>query len=143
MKIKRITILEVEYIAFKLAKHFLEWDEPIPAFGTRFVGRLESCIAQPFQSFNHKLLYRGIVSKSAILFYLMVKNHPFENGNKRIAVTTLLYFLEENGLWLKTSSESIYHFAKEVAKSDPREKEKIVESITTFINAYKIKKPKE
>ena len=70
MKIKRITILEVEYIAFELAKHFMEWNEPIPAFGTRFVGRLESCIAQPFQSFNHRLLYNGIILKAGILFYL-------------------------------------------------------------------------
>jgi hypothetical protein len=49
----------------------LEFDEPIPAFQTRFPRILESCLAVPFQKFNKKDLYGGFLSKAAILFYLL------------------------------------------------------------------------
>lgn len=136
MKIRPVTILEVEYIAYDLAKKLMEWDEPIPAFGTRYPGRLESCLAQPFQTYGHKLLYKGLMGKAAVLFYLMTKNHPFENGNKRIAVATLLYFLMINNKWLKTSNASLYKFAKEVAESNPRDKDSAIVRITEFLEKF-------
>ncbi len=91
-----ITIAEVEYIAFRLARETMTWDEKIPDFSSRLPGKLESCLAVPFQSFEGKKFYKGLLEKAAVLFYLMIKNHPFENGNKRIAMTTLLYFLFKN-----------------------------------------------
>lgn len=91
---KSISIIDVERTAFTLAKELMEWNEPIPGFGTRFPNILESCLATPFQTFNRKKLYKGLIEKAAILFYLMIKNHPFENGNKRIAMTTR--FLREH-----------------------------------------------
>lgn len=136
MRIKKISILEVEYIAYQLAKELMEWDEPIPEFGTRYPGRLEGCLAQPFQTFEGSL-YPGLVKKAAMLFYFMIKNHPFENGNKRIAVTTFLYFLSENNLWLETSNELLYNFAKEVAESDPVSKTSVAKKIEEFIQQYK------
>jgi death-on-curing family protein len=135
MKIKPVGILEVEYIAFELARKLMVWDEPIPEFGTRYPGRLESCLAQPFQTFSRRLLYPGLISKAAILFYLMNKNHPFENGNKRIAVTTLLYFLGRNDKWLKTTNERLYEFAKEVAASDPKDMDAVVVKIAEFLRS--------
>lgn len=138
MKIDSVSILEVEYIAFELARKLLAWDEPIPEFGTRYPGRLESCLAQPFQTFSRRLLYRGLIAKAAILFYLMNKNHPFENGNKRIAVTTLLYFLGKNGKWLKMTNEALYEFAKEVAASDPKEKDAVIERISESLRWHTI-----
>lgn len=91
--IKRINLADVEYVAFKLTQKLMKWNEPIPDFGTRFPYKLESCIETPFQTFERKSLYKGLIEKSSILFYLMVKNHPFQNGNKRIAVMTLMLFL--------------------------------------------------
>jgi hypothetical protein len=55
---KEITIAEVEYIAFRLAKELLEFDEPIPNFSTRFPNTLESCLAVPFQKFTRKDVYK-------------------------------------------------------------------------------------
>ncbi len=136
MRTQRITIKEVEYTAHKLARKFMTWDEPIPDFGSRFPNVLESCLGVPFQTFRKKSLYKGIEGKSAILFYLMVKNHPFENGNKRIAVMTLLLFLYRNGKWLKVSNESLYFFAKDIAESDPKRKELAIFSIQGFIREY-------
>ena len=95
--IKRISIDIVEYVAHTLAVETMSWDEPIPDFGTRYPNILESCISAPFQEYEGKELYKGLTAKAAILFYLMIKNHPFQNGNKRIAVTTLFLFL----LWIR------------------------------------------
>lgn len=131
--IQRISLADVEYIAFQLAKEFMGWNEPIPDFETRFSDKLESCIETPFQTFDKKSLYKGLIGKSAILFYLMVKNHPFQNGNKRIAVTTLLFFLIQNGKWLSTSHENIYDFACEVAGSKPEERHDIMNVVNSFI----------
>src|SRR3990167_1766857 len=95
MRPKRVSVAEVEYIAFRLAERFMTWDEPIPEFGSHFPNVLESCLAQPFISFSGKDLHRGLVGKAGTLFYLMIKNHPFQNGNKRIAIMTLLHFLSK------------------------------------------------
>ena len=107
-----MTIAEVEYVAHRLAQRLLEWNEPIPEFGTRFPNILESCLAAPFQTFAQHHLYRGLHGKAAILFYLMVKNHPFKNGNKRIAMTTLLALLAKNGKWFRMDEHALYRFAR-------------------------------
>ncbi len=90
---KIITLAEVEYLAFRLAKAHLSFDEPIPDFSTRFPHALESCVLTPFQSFSGKALYPTLIARAGILFYLMIKNHLFLNGHKRIAITTVLTFL--------------------------------------------------
>ena len=64
----------------------------------------------------------------------MVKNHPFENGNKRIAVMTLLVFLSLNRKWLKVTNEALYKFAVGIAKSNPKRKDEYIEHIEDFLN---------
>lgn len=131
--LKQITLVQVELVAHDLASTHLDWGEPIPAFVTRFPHVLESCLQTPFQKFNQRSLYSGIVGKSAVLFYLMVKNHPFQNGNKRVAVMTLLYFLYINGKWLRANNEEVYEFARKVAKSNPADREKVMRDTRSFI----------
>lgn len=138
MRVKKITIVEIEYVAFSLAEKFLSWDEPIPNFGTRFPNVLESCVATPFGKFNRKDLYRGLIGKGSMLFYLMIKNHPFQNGNKRIAITSLLYLLSQNGKWLKMKNSELYDFAKKVAKSNPEERHRVMEEIQVLIKKHLI-----
>ena len=62
----------------------MEWDEPIPSFGTRFPDILESCLATPFQKYEKKYLYQGLIRKAANLFYLMIKNHRFRMGTNAL-----------------------------------------------------------
>jgi death-on-curing family protein len=131
-----ITIKEVEYLAFRLAKEHLSFDEPIPDFTTRFPNSLESCLITPFQKFSGKSLYPSLTSKASILFYLMIKNHPFQNGNKRIAITTLLVFLYENGKWLKIDNQSFYNFTVWVAQSPAELKKEVVIGIEKFIQKH-------
>lgn len=74
-----LTVEEVERLAHRLAKETLDFNEPIPDFRTRYPGKLESCLAQPFQRFDRKSLYATPERRTATLFYLMIKNHPFQN----------------------------------------------------------------
>ncbi len=131
-----ITIADVEYLAFRLAKEHLSFDEPIPDFSTRFPNVLESCVVTPFQRFSGKSLYPSLVVKASILFYLMIKNHPFQNGNKRIAITTLLTFLFDNGKWLKADTQELYNFTVWVAMSPSEFKEQVVSAIEKFIRDH-------
>lgn len=128
-----LSLWEIEDIAFRLAKETMAWNEPILDFETRFPNILESCLAAPFQTFDKKHLYKGLVEKAAVLFYLMIKNHPFSNGNKRIAVTTLLVFLSLNGKWIEVSNQELYNFAVWVASSPPQVMEDTVGAIESFI----------
>ncbi len=123
---KEITVKEIEYVAFNFAQKLMSWDEPIPDFGTRFPAVLESCIKTPFIRFDRRDLYRGLLGKATILFYLMIKNHPFQNGNKRIAVMSLFYFLYKNGKWLNIDNIDLYNFAVGIAKSKPQSREKVM-----------------
>ena len=133
MAIKLITLGHVEHVSHDLAKKMLEWNEPIPDFSTRYPDRLESCVAAPFQTYGRKPLYAGLVEKAAILFYLMTKNHPFQNGNKRVAVTTMLVFLTLNGKWLAVDVQELYNFAIWVAESPASVKDETVLATAKFI----------
>lgn len=137
-RIKYLTVEEVGYIAYTLAKKLMEWDEPIPDFSTRFPEVLERCLAAPQQTFRGEL-YSGLVEKAAILFYLLIKNHPFQNGNKRIAVTTLLIFLIKNGKWLKLDNQQLYNFSRWVAESDPAVKDAVVQAIEKKLSDHLVK----
>lgn len=135
---KGINVREVEYTAFRMAQELLAYNEPIPDFSTRFPNILESCLATPFQTFSGKSLYPGLVSKASILFYLMIKNHPFQNGNKRIAMTTLFVLLHKNGKWLKVDTQELYNFTVWVAQSPRRVKEEVVKAIEKFLKAHMV-----
>ena len=128
-----LTIVEVEYVAHQLARELMTWNEPIPEFGTRYPHILESCLGVPFQRFSGHVAYEGLVGKASILFYLMVKNHPFQNGNKRIAVTSLFVFLHLNKKWLLVDSGQLYNFAVWVAQSPSEVRDDVLSAIRTFI----------
>ena len=130
---KNLSLKEIENIAFELAQKHMTWNEPIPDFSSRYKGVLESCIATPFQKFGGKSLYSGLINKAATLFYLMIKNHPFQNGNKRIAITTLLVFLYKNKKWLKVDNQEFYNFTIWVTQSPSKLKKQVVHGIEQFI----------
>ena len=133
---KIITVSDVEYLAHRLAKEHLSFNEPIPDFSTRYPNVLESCTLTPFQRFGGKSLYPAFASKAGILFYLMIKNHPFQNGNKRLAITTLLMFLFENKKWLQADTQELYNFTVWVAQSPPQAKDQVVEAVQNFVKRH-------
>ena len=62
-------------------------------------------------------LYPDLFSKAAILFYLLVMNHAFVDGNKRTAALALIEFLERNGRTLDATNDELYQFTIDVAVS--------------------------
>jgi death-on-curing protein len=136
MKLKQLTIKDIEYVAHRLATETMSWNEPIPDFSTRYTNALERCVEAPFQSFGGRQLYPGLIKKAAILFYFMIKNHPFQNGNKRLAMTTLFIFLFQNKKWLKVDNQELYNFATWVAASNAKLKEDTVRAVETFLTNY-------
>jgi death-on-curing family protein len=66
----------------------------------------------------------------------MIKNHPFQNGNKRIALTTLLLFLRKNGKWLKVDNQEFYNFTVWVAESPAKLKDAVIQGIEKFIKIH-------
>lgn len=134
--VKRVTVKEVEQITFKMAQEMLSFNEPIPDFSTRSPNILESCLAAPFQTFEGKFLYPGFLTRAGMLFYLMIKNHPFENGNKRIAITTLLTFLFANNKWLKADIQELYNFTIWIAQSPAQFKDEAVKAVEKFLRTH-------
>lgn len=135
-KIKWINLTDFEGLCFNLAKAHLSFDQPIPDFITRNPGILESCLSAPLQSFGGQDPYPTFIDKLSFLFYLLIKNHPFRNGNKRIAVMTLLVILYLNGLWLNTLELKPYALAIYVAESNREDKDKVFKTIKKFISDY-------
>ena len=134
-----ITLSDVEYVAFTLARELMTFDEPIPDYSTRFPNMLESCVATPFMKFSDKYLYKTLIDRASILFYLMIKNHPFANGNKRIAIATLMYFLAKNRKWIDADAHGLYNFTVWVAQSPAELKDQVVEGIVHYIKTHLIK----
>ena len=136
MTIKPLNLEEIKYLAHSLAINTMSWDEPIPEFETRYPNVLESCIATPFLKFDRKNLYQGLAGKGAVLFYLLIKNHPFQNGNKRLAVTSLFVFLYKNKKWLRADKKELYNLAVWVAGSPALAREQMLIVIENFIKKY-------
>jgi prophage maintenance system killer protein len=76
-------------------------------FGRLKDGGFESAINQIQQSFGDSDIYGSIEEKAAMLLYLVVKNHAFTDGNKRIAAACFLLFLKRNQLLFSTDNKSI------------------------------------
>ncbi len=80
-------------------------------------GQLEASIAAPRQTMFGQELYPDLFSKATILFYLLVKNHAFVDGNKRTAALALIEFLERNGYTISATNDELYQFTLDVASS--------------------------
>jgi death-on-curing family protein len=82
-----------------------EFDSDV--FGKEKDGGFDSAVNQIRQGFGEQEVYPSIEEKAAMLLYLVVKNHAFVDGNKRIAAACFLLFLERNGLLYTDSGQHI------------------------------------
>ena len=82
-------------------------------------GLLESALAQPRQGFGGEYFYPSLSDKAAALIWSITKNHPFNDGNKRAALTTAITFLAFNGYLLLTGQSEAVDMCLDVAKSKP------------------------
>ncbi|MCU1348926.1 MAG: hypothetical protein JWO56_1956 [Acidobacteria bacterium] len=73
------------------------------SLGIRDHAALESSVSQPLQSFGDEELYAGVVRKAAALGFFLASNHPFVDGNKRVAHASVEVTLRLNGHRLESS----------------------------------------
>lgn len=100
---------------------------------------LESIIGNVYQSFNGTDLYPSIEEKAANFLYLIIKNHTFIDGNKRIAATLFIYFLEFYNILYKNGRQIIDNntlvaITLLIAQSNPKEKEILIDLVMNFLN---------
>lgn len=128
-----LTLEDVRDICYVYAKAHLTHDEPIPSFDTRYPDKLEAVLASPQTQICGAYVHSSMSRRAAVLFYEMIKQHPFLNGNKRIACVSLMVFLSLNGTWLKTSWRELYDIAVTVATSRSDNREGMLQLLTDFI----------
>ncbi|MFD2915970.1 type II toxin-antitoxin system death-on-curing family toxin [Psychroserpens luteus] len=86
--------------------------------GLRDESLLLSALNRPFQTFDGKDLYPSIIDKSAALFESIIINHPFIDGNKRMAYAFMRILLTEEGFEIETSEDEKYNFVIEASKGN-------------------------
>lgn len=89
--------------------------EPMTAFSEHDRSLLESALNNPKQTFGEKELYPTIYKKATILYYGLIKNHPFKNGNKRTATASMMVFLSINDYLLQGDKKVIEDYLVELA----------------------------
>lgn len=113
-------------------------------FGKPKDNSFDSSVCQMYQSFAGTELYPTIEHKAAILLYLVVKNHSFVDGNKRIAAALFLYFLEKNKLLTRPdgqraiSNDGLAALTLLMAVSRPEEKDTMIQIAITIMNRRQV-----
>ncbi len=147
LKIKKSKIKETKVIVYDFAAKAIEnlkidllkKKEASQIFGQEREHGLESILGNLEQSFGGKALYPSLEEKAAHLLYFVIKNHPFVDGNKRIASFLFIVFLSQNNFLLdkkgdkKINDNALVALALLVAESKPGEKEVIISLITNLL----------
>lgn len=107
-------------------------------FGVEKDESFRSSISVINQSFGGQDLYRSVQEKAANLLYLIIKNHSFLDGNKRIGCSLFLYYLDRNGLLFRgldkrIADSTLVAVAVMIAESRPEEKESMVSLVMNFL----------
>ena len=117
----------------------LRFNEESTLFAVERDKGLESIIRNIYQSFAGQDIYQSIEEKAANFLYLIVKNHVFADGNKRIAATLFIYFLNFYGILYKDGKQTIDNntltaLTLLIAESNPKEKEVLIDLVMNFLN---------
>lgn len=107
-------------------------------FGNEKDDSFKGSIGAVYQTFGGKDVYPTVQEKAANLLYFITKNHSFSDGNKRIAATMFLYFLNKNGILFKDGRKQIEDntlvaLTIMIAESKPDEKELMVNLVMQFL----------
>ena len=100
----------------------------------------KSSIGQIYQTFGGEDLYPSVEEKAAMLLYLVVKNHSFSDGNKRIAAMLFLWFMENNGILYgkdghkRIADNTLVALTLMIAESRTEEKDMMVKVVVNLIN---------
>ena len=109
-------------------------------FGNEKDDSFKSSIGQIYQTFGGKELYPSVEEKAAMLLYLVTKNHSFSDGNKRIAATLFLWFLNGNRILYRADGSkripdnTLVALTLMIAESRTEEKDVMVKVVVNLIN---------
>ena len=109
-------------------------------FGREKDESFRSSIGQIYQTWDGKELYPSVEEKAAVLLYLVTKNHSFTDGNKRIAATLFLWFMENNGILYaadgskRIADNALVALTLMIAESKTEEMDMMVKVIVNLIN---------
>lgn len=109
-------------------------------FGNEKDDSFKSSIGQIYQTFGGEELYPSVEEKAAMLLYLVTKNHSFSDGNKRIAATLFLWFLNNNHILYypdgskRIADSTLVALTLMIAESRTEEKDVMVKVVVNLIN---------
>ena len=124
-----VSAKELEQDIAKLKAELIAKKEATAIFATeKNQGALEGILGNVFQSAFGEDVYPSLEEKAAHLLYFIVKNHPFNDGNKRSGAFAFIWFLRKSGLQFldRISPETLASVTILIAESNPKEKDKMV-----------------
>lgn len=130
---------DAQKIVETIKTELISAEEAGDLFGQEYRGKFESVVKNLYQTFGGKELYKSIEEQAAHLLYLTVKDHPFADGNKRIAAFLFVYFLDRNNYLCKNIGENkidnntLVALTLLIAISNPEEKDTMIKIITNLI----------
>lgn len=116
----------------------MKYNADSDVFGNEKDASFKGSIGNIYQSFGGEDVYPSLEEKAANLLYFITKNHSFSDGNKRIAATMFLYFLDKNGVLFKNGEKliddhTLVALTIMIAESKPEEKEMMISVIMNCI----------
>ena len=132
----------IYYLTYEECRRVIDqmrFNEESDLFGKEKDGSFKGSIGNIYQSFAGQEIYPTLEEKAANLLYFVTKNHSFWDGNKRIAATMFLYFLDRNGILYDETGEKLLDdhtlvaLTMMIAESRPEEKEMMISVIMNCI----------
>lgn len=130
---------KVQNIIAELKKELIAKKEAGDLFGNERGGELEGIVKTIYQTFGGKELYYSVEEKAAHILYLIIKDHPLSDGNKRTASFLFVYFLDKNNYLYRKNGEkkindnALVALALLIAESDPKEKDMLIKIVVNLI----------
>lgn len=126
------------YIA-QLKNELIKKGEATELFGREKAGEFEGILRNIYQTFGGVDLLESVEEKAANLLYYIIKGHPFNDGNKRIGAFMFILFLSKNNMLYKSNGElkindnALVALSLMTAKSDPKQKDTIINLIVNIL----------
>ena len=124
----------------KLGEQYMAAGHPAALFGIEKDKSFRGILGALYQTFGGKELYQSVEEKAAHLLYFAIKDHPFTDGNKRIAAFLFVWFLDANGILYakdgrkRIGDNALVALSLLIAESNPEEKDIIIKVIVNLIN---------
>ena len=135
-----LTYENAEQVIQEIKTELMNKKEVSGLFGQETGEKFKAILGNIYQTFNKKELYPSLEEKAAHLLYFVIKDHPFVDGNKRIASFLFVYFLDKNNYLYRLTGEkkindnALVSLSLLMAVSEPKEKDILIKIITNLLN---------